>query len=700
MSINMDLSQYKNKHQGERCYILGNGPSLRDVDLTALKGVTFGTNRIYLSGFTPAYYVCVNPLVLEQFGQEIDKLDCEKFIAGENIRTENWEPGFYSPEECMWEGYTVTYVALQLAYYMGFTDVILLGLDHDYGEIANPNEELVAIGPDFHHFDPGYFSDGTRWNAPDLKKNELAYTIARRVFEDDGRHITNCSSRTKLNVFEILPLRYCDRTPPRPRVSAIISSYYTKGYLPIRFSNLIDQTEPCEIVSVYQRGSIEELITKDVAKQYPGRIVEVVTEDVPSIPAAWNMGIRAATGKYIAEACSDDRLEPEALKMICDILDERQGIDLVYADCKIERTDPDARPVEGAQWLNQEYLYFPPYRLSELHKSFCLGPMPVWRANLHQRFGMFDETFSSAGDYEFFLRCAGSSNYYHIPKVLGTFIAHGDNYEIKAIDVGVAEAKRIQAMHPLTEDDQEQDEQPKIFFSIMNERARLGKATMALDKVCVRAGQIGATLIGIPYMHVHWARDESVKGFMSVTANPNDVLVMLDNDHEHPYNIIEVLANAPAEFGVVGALAFCRGKIPRPAMYDWDADGTTALAPVNIPESGLEPKDVVGTAAIAIKRWVFEKIHELKPDHPPYFRIMYDQERGGEDWYFANLCKECGIQEYVLLDVETPHVSEELITRKTWEAWCAENMERIEADTIDPRNYKTVEAQVEADKTA
>ncbi len=38
-----------NIHHGQRCFIIGNGPSLQRTDLTKLKDeFTFGMNRIYL----------------------------------------------------------------------------------------------------------------------------------------------------------------------------------------------------------------------------------------------------------------------------------------------------------------------------------------------------------------------------------------------------------------------------------------------------------------------------------------------------------------------------------------------------------------------------------------------------------------------------------------------------------------------------
>ncbi|HEX7621406.1 MAG TPA: 6-hydroxymethylpterin diphosphokinase MptE-like protein, partial [Anaerolineales bacterium] len=138
-------------HKGQRCFIIGNGPSLRQTDLSLLKGeVTFGLNRIYLLfpelGFKTTYLVSVNDLVLEQCAEEIKALEMPKFITWRARRWLSKDPhtifvdtDYTGPENFtreasgrVFEGFTVTYVALQLAFYMGFQEVILVGVDHNF----------------------------------------------------------------------------------------------------------------------------------------------------------------------------------------------------------------------------------------------------------------------------------------------------------------------------------------------------------------------------------------------------------------------------------------------------------------------------------------------------------------------------------------------------------------------------------------
>lgn len=213
--------KYKNKHWGERCFIIGNGPSLQKMDLTPLADeVTFGLNRIYLlfkkAGFQTTYYACVNRLVIEQCVEEIAVLSMPKFISWYSrdlipdsantmyVRHRDIGPDRRFSKDFrkwIWEGATVTYVAMQIAYFMGFGEVVLIGVDHNFATKGEPHKEIISTGDDMNHFDPLYFGKGFRWQLPDLKTSELAYRLAKDVFESEGRRILDATVDGNLNVF-------------------------------------------------------------------------------------------------------------------------------------------------------------------------------------------------------------------------------------------------------------------------------------------------------------------------------------------------------------------------------------------------------------------------------------------------------------------------------------------------------------------
>ena len=213
------LAALKDKHKGERCFIIGNGPSLKQTDLTKLKDeYTFGLNRIYLAfpemGFETSYYLCVNDLVAEQTHEDIEKLTMPRFVS---LRHKKWVrpaenlyylygtytgPTFAKDiRKRMWEGATVTYMALQTAYYLGFKQVILIGVDHSFATKGKPNETVVSQGDDPNHFNAGYFGKGFRWQLPDLDTSERAYIMAREAYKADGREVLDATIGGKLTVY-------------------------------------------------------------------------------------------------------------------------------------------------------------------------------------------------------------------------------------------------------------------------------------------------------------------------------------------------------------------------------------------------------------------------------------------------------------------------------------------------------------------
>ena len=215
------LADLKDRYRGRRCFIIGNGPSLRQTDLSLLKGeITFGLNRIYLLfpelGFTTTYLALVNDLVVEQCATDIMRLEMPKFITW---RARHWlsndpqtifvDTDYTGPENFttdaagrVFEGFTVTNVALQLAFHMGFDEVILIGVDHNYTTKGEANTAVISTGDDPNHFAPNYFGKGFKWQLPDLEGSERAYRLAKEAYEKAGRRISDATIGGKLDIFQ------------------------------------------------------------------------------------------------------------------------------------------------------------------------------------------------------------------------------------------------------------------------------------------------------------------------------------------------------------------------------------------------------------------------------------------------------------------------------------------------------------------
>lgn len=216
------LATLKDKYRGERCFIMGNGPSLRETDVSWLKDeYTFGMNRVYLAfedwGFQTSFLVSVNDLVIEQCVDDFLALEMPRFFSWRSrkffsnlpvsklptfLHTTYTGPKFANDARGrIWEGATVTNVCLQLAFHMGFEQVILIGVDHSFAAKGKPNTTVVSNGDDQSHFDPRYFGKGFRWQLPDLDTSEQGYWMARQAYEAAERSVVDATIGGQLQVF-------------------------------------------------------------------------------------------------------------------------------------------------------------------------------------------------------------------------------------------------------------------------------------------------------------------------------------------------------------------------------------------------------------------------------------------------------------------------------------------------------------------
>ena len=215
------LKALHNRYEGKKAVIVCNGPSLLQTDFSLLDDVyTFGLNKINLlfnqTDFRPDCIVSVNPFVIKQNKEFYAKSDIPLFLDAKASRTSGllkyYHPTFIHTsdissfsKDCsysIFQGYTVTYVAMQLAYHMGFSDVALIGCDHNFHVQGPANEVRTASGDDKSHFHKDYFADGQQWQLPDLQQSEVFYALALRTYQESGRRLINATSGGNL---ELLP---------------------------------------------------------------------------------------------------------------------------------------------------------------------------------------------------------------------------------------------------------------------------------------------------------------------------------------------------------------------------------------------------------------------------------------------------------------------------------------------------------------
>lgn len=204
----------RNSQKGKRCFIIGNGPSLKVDDLENLDNeVTFASNRIYRifdkTNWKPDYYVAFEPEFVTQNIDELLKIPVKKTLFLNNrafrknatnvywinctskfcVKKETTKSILFSEDisKYIGDGYSVTYTMLQIAMYMGFSEIYLLGMDH------NKNDTKTT-----HYYTDKKedFRTPTFWDGI-----EYAYSKADKYAEKKGIKIVNITRGGELEVF-------------------------------------------------------------------------------------------------------------------------------------------------------------------------------------------------------------------------------------------------------------------------------------------------------------------------------------------------------------------------------------------------------------------------------------------------------------------------------------------------------------------
>lgn len=229
-----EVAKFKDRHAGERCVVIGNGPSLNKLDLKAIANeTTFGVNSIYLAdeqmGFVPTYYMVEDTMVMKENVHDILAYPVEqKFFPSryaehfgadpEGVTFFEMDGSFYSEGSAVFGvprfsddyamrgycGQSVTILNLQLAFHMGFAEVYLIGMDFSYtipDSALRDGNHITSTEDDPNHFHPKYFGAGKTWKDPKLDRVLASYQMAKRVYEQHGREIINATAGGALELF-------------------------------------------------------------------------------------------------------------------------------------------------------------------------------------------------------------------------------------------------------------------------------------------------------------------------------------------------------------------------------------------------------------------------------------------------------------------------------------------------------------------
>jgi len=122
----------------------------------------------------------------------------------------------------------------------------------------------------------------------------------------------------------------------------------------------------------------------------------------PGLYQCWNIAIKMCSSDIIGNWNVDDRKSANSIEILYNKLSKKPEVDVVYGITYVSYT-------ANEKYEDNEYnIIYPylPHSLENLLRNNSPHCMPLWRKNIHDKFGYFDESYMSAADGEFWLRCA------------------------------------------------------------------------------------------------------------------------------------------------------------------------------------------------------------------------------------------------------------------------------------------------------
>lgn len=219
----------KDKFKGERIFIIGNGLSLNRMPLYLLEGEhIMAFNRFNLMferlGWRPDFYMVTDDLVVKDMYEQINKeilpevsyaffpdihpsnVEFDKYIEHRNnvywLNTD--KPEFRDDLPRCGINKTVVNAGIQVAAFLGFSEIYLIGVDMSFGEqkVKKLNSrDWEADDNDPNHFDPRYFGKGRKYHNPTVDEMLEKFEWAKNYFEKRGVSIYNAGAGGNLEVF-------------------------------------------------------------------------------------------------------------------------------------------------------------------------------------------------------------------------------------------------------------------------------------------------------------------------------------------------------------------------------------------------------------------------------------------------------------------------------------------------------------------
>lgn len=225
-----------------------------------------------------------------------------------------------------------------------------------------------------------------------------------------------------------------------PRLSVIVSLYNAEKFIRGFMDNVMEQDGLDHMQILLLDAQSTDNTAKIIHSYNHPSLDYVMLRDKLSIYETWNRGVALSNAPLITNWNADDRRKFNSLQTQLSFMENNPEIDVCYGHV--------AWSYKANEKFDEANIYdlYPCYDVSaetmmENNSPHC---MPMWRKSLHDRFGLFDITYPTAADFDFWMRCLeGGAKFQKLYETVGLYYYNPNGLSTNSRSSNMIEGAKI-----------------------------------------------------------------------------------------------------------------------------------------------------------------------------------------------------------------------------------------------------------------